>query len=522
MKKLVFISIIISVLFLCNCQSSKQIRAFGGLSSLKNDYLQIVMIDTTIYNVNNFTYNDTTITIVGKKNKNGLKTNFKGKLEFSKIAYIQTQEGNFFQSLGFVAATSAIVLSGASNLGSTSEIHPTLKIIYPKRPGGGGSCPFIYSWDGEQFQIEGEAFGTALGKALETETCIVLPQLQSSDNKFQIKLTNERPETHFFNNINIAAIEVDKDVTVYCDNKNKLQSVVVHKKINGASDFNNKDLSAQLLNEDDLYWESDLSTANSNQNFEDQIFVELRNIGEVDSISLVVSAINTDISSTVFKYLHTLLGNELANFTRAAETDEELINILKETLIRSALKIDLWDGEKWQYTDLIFPEANYVKFKKLVRLPVVNHGDKLRIRLRCLTDVWKLDAIHFDDSIPRKVKTYQAEILNFNSNTLGNIDDIKEKDDLYIKLLPGQEIELEFRKVETTQNKNIFYATNVGGYLYEWVIDESLSVGEGIENLDTSTPKIKLVKGLMKNMNTFLPIIYENWKLSKRNFALKN
>ncbi|NOX64668.1 MAG: hypothetical protein GXO85_02445 [Chlorobi bacterium] len=523
MKKLKFIMIIVSVLFFYSCQTVDQISTFNDLSELEqDDELQIITIDSTVYYADSFTYTDSTIKIIGTKNLRNEESNFIGELNFSDIAYIQAEGVSTWKTLGFIAATGVIVFNGVSYLDSRATLSPNLEIYYP-HGGGYGSCPFIYSWNGTEFQLEGEAFGIALGKALETETHIVLPNLNSSNNKYKIKLTNERPETHFFNNICITAAEVGKDVIVYSDNKNKLQPVTKLRKIYDASDLKNTNLTKQLLNEDNLYWESDLSTANSDQNFEDQLFVNLKNISaDADSISLMVSAINTDISSSVFQYLHTLLGDELANFTKAAETDKGLISILKETLNRSALKIDIWDGEKWQYNDLIYPEANFVKFNKLVRLPVVIHNGAMQIRLRCLTDVWKIDAIHFDDSPRKELTIFPVEITSFTTNSKGTLEEIKEKDDLYVKLLPGEEIELEFNSVKVSQNKKVVYTVTVGGYLYEWIIDKSLAVGEGLENLDTSTPRIELVKTLLRNMDAFLPIIYDNWKSSKQNVVLKN
>ena len=152
MKKVIFISIISSVLFLFNCQSSKQITTYSNLSMLEvGDNLQIVTVDTTIYDVKNFTFTDSSINIEGKRNKNDRGSNFKGELDFSEIAYMQTQEAKVFQTLVFATLTSAIIISGGSNSWGNEGITPTIKFQ------SGGSCPYVYSWNGDKYILEGEA-----------------------------------------------------------------------------------------------------------------------------------------------------------------------------------------------------------------------------------------------------------------------------------------------------------------------------------------------------------------------------
>ena len=349
----------ITVLTFNSCQSVNQILTLNDLTEAQKDgNIQIVSVDSTIYYVSMFSFNDSSIYVSGTKKKFDLLTDYTGKLYFKDISYIQTRNTNTIGTLAFLGLTGLIVYYGSSAIENTSGINAAVKITYPSSGSGTGSCPFIYSWNGNEYVLEGEAFGTALGKALETKTCIILPELKPSDKKLKIKITNERPETHFFNNIKLAAIETDNDVTVYSTNNNSLQSVTKHKNISKALDINKTDITSLLKVDDNLYWESDLSSANQNSDFEDKVFVDLNIIDPTDSVSLVISAVNTNISSKVFSFLQRILGDEFANFTKAAETDDEIINVLKETLIRSALKIDIWNGKDWKYVDLIYPEAN--------------------------------------------------------------------------------------------------------------------------------------------------------------------
>lgn len=504
-----------------SCYSVKEISTFNDLAETMEDGdIQIVSRDTTVYFVDNFTYSDSSINIKGIKRKSDLQNEFNGDLYFKDIAYIQTASTNSFANLAFLGINVFLISNGISILSDPSGINAIVKIVYPYSGGAGGSCPYIYSWDGNNYKMEGEAFGTALGKELETETSIVLRNLEPSNNRLKIKLTNERPETHFFNYIRLAAVETDKDETVYADNHNSLCKVKKQKKIFKALERNKTEVTDLFIEDDNHYWKSDLSTAIPGLNFEDQVIVEFTDIDQVDSLSLIVSAINSEISSVVFNYLQNFLGDEFANFTRAAETDPEIIDVLKKTLTRSALKIDIWDGTVWKYFDLVYPEANHVEFKKLVRLPVIKiNNDVMKIRLRCLSDVWEIDALSFDDAPMNKVIVQQSELLYYKSDTQNDFNSVSKKDDLYTKLLPGQSINLEYGVASIPSNKKITYALTVGGYLYEWIIDKSLIPGDGIKNLDVYTPKLILVKEMLKNIDTILPIIYNDWKENKNKLA---
>ena len=513
---------IISILILNSCFSVKEILTFKDLAEAREDgEIQIVTGDTTVYYVDNFTFSDSSINIRGIKKKSDLQNEYNGSLDFNDIAHIQSVNSNTLQNLAFLGANVLLISNGVSIISDPSTIEAVIEIVYPGGSGGGGSCPYIYSWNGSNYNLEGEAFGTALGKALETETSIVLQNLVTSNNRLKIKLTNERPETHFFNNIQLLAVETDKSVTVYSDNNNYLCSVKKHKKILKAIDRNKTEVTDLFVDDDDNYWKSDLSSATPELNFEDQVVVELENVDQVDSLSLVVSAINSEISSVVFGYLQKLLGDEFANFTRAAETDPEIIEILNKTLYRSSLKIDIWNGIAWEYADLVYPEANKVEFKKLIRLPVIkNENDIMKIRLRCLSDVWKIDALSFDDSPINKLNMHHPILLYYRSDAQNDLNYITKKDDLYTKLLPGQSIYLEYEIVKAPSNKKITYAITSGGYLYEWIIDNSLIIGEGLKNLNVSTPKIILTKEILKNIDSILPIIYSDWKNIKNNFVV--
>ena len=327
-------------------------------------------------------------------------------------------------------------------------------------------------------------------------------------------LSNERPETHFFNKVKLIACETDIISEVYVDNNNFLWPVKKQVKLLNAYDKSNADITESLIDDDNVYWQSDLTSAKIESGFEDQIVVNFPKNNNIDSVSVIISAINTTISSVVFKKLRTLLGYEFLNFIKATENDPEMIEILKETLTRSSLKVDVWNGNNWVYQDMIYPEANQIKFQKLLRLSAdINSSDFLKIRLRCMTDVWKLDAVLMDDSPATRLSTQEVTLTSAQFNNRNVIDKIKKTDNCYVTIIPGEEINLEFEEIKNSNQKKISYALLAEGYLYEWVIDKSNILESGPLVINTNTQKLKIVKTLLRNFDLFLPMIYEEWKL---------
>ena len=333
-------------------------------------------------------------------------------------------------------------------------------------------------------------------------------------SKLKIKLTNERPETHFFNNVKLIACETDINSVVYVDNNNFLWPVKKQVKPLSAVDQNDSDITELIIENDNVYWQSDLTSAEVESGFEDQIVVNFTKNKNVDSVSLIISAINTTITSVVYKKLQTLLGYEFVNFMKATENDPEMIEIVKETLSRSSLKVDVWNGNNWVYQDMIYPEANQIKFQKLLRLSTdLNSSDILKIRLRCMTDLWKLDAVFMDNSPANRLITHEVTLTSAQFNNKNVIDKIEETDNNYVTIIPGEEIILEFEEIRNSNQKKISYALLAEGYLYELVIDEFEILGSGPLVINTNTQKLKLVKSLLRNSDLFLPMIYEEWEL---------
>lgn len=510
MKTIYYLVILNFWVFIAISCTSTQVTLFDELRSMNgNGPIKILTEDSLVYTFQKFNYNDTAIFGFAKIVKQNQVIERNVSIKFKKIVNIEKYTVNGWKIVW-------VTMFSISAVKVVTSIQPDIFSIDYNY--GSGSCPYIYSYNGKDYSLEGEAFGISLGKQLESESGIILRNSKNLDEKIKLKITNERPETHFINSVRLFSYEKIKEKFVFTDNKNSIIQVSNLKKVNFDDGSNDDSLTKLISNIDNIYWESDLSSANSKSDYEDKFVINLNDVPETDSLTLIINSINTDISAIVFMYLQTALGDEYPNFVKAVDNDPEIYSALVETLERSALKIDVWDGQNWVYCNKILPEASAVNFSKAVRIPI-KYADQglVKLRLRCLSDVWKIDAVYFDDNLPSYPEMHECVLFQHKTDSHNgqNKNTILQDDNKYMTLLPDNSLELVYSVTNKNLSNELEYVVFVKGYLYEWFIDSSMIPGEILSGLNTNTPKLAFVKSILKDIDKILPVIYDEWRRTK-------
>ena len=478
--------------------------------------------DSTLYRLNEYELSDSLLTGMGISDKNGWHLPFSGQIKLSDIACIQTSEVDQFRSLlavGFIVFLARTVnedLSGNANGISMSE-----KTGYYSPPTGGGtgesSCPYVYSWNGTRYVLEAEAFGIALGKALEMNTLSVLPSLREDRSSLKIKVANERPETHYLNSVRLIAAEVEEKASVFADPDNTLWPVRRLDPPIRAFDRFGKDMLGEVAKADQSYWQADLPQALKCSDFEDVIDLAFIRPSSSEEGSLVIQAINTNLSGAVFKKLFEIMGGQSLAFMHAVENDADLIDVLRMWTRESSLKVYQHDGDSWIPVGTVHPEATATPFSRLVRLRADPcNGDTVRVRLSCLTDVWKIDAIRTDWTAVQPCQSVPVRLLSAVGPGNKDVSSALEADDgRYAVLLPPDEVNLNFQAIQVSPGKKIVYAFDARGYLHEW---ETVNNGQDAlsrDEVDHRNNRIAFLKNLLRQKSILLPQIYSEWMQMK-------
>lgn len=177
MKKMFYsatLILVISAVFLQGCFSSR-IRFAGDLKPSKNPVpIYVYSVDSLFYSLENYELVGNELYGKGTVSTADSTHPFEGKIQLNRIEYAQFDEltisSALFSSLGVCLVGSmmlAHIHSGPEELTAQAQIY-TYDPRYPGGYGGGGSCPFVYAVGADGAELQGEAIGTALGRAMET------------------------------------------------------------------------------------------------------------------------------------------------------------------------------------------------------------------------------------------------------------------------------------------------------------------------------------------------------------------
>jgi hypothetical protein len=492
------------------CTTTQEITRRSQLANPEETgAITVLAKDTTFYELRSYRLTDSLLIGSGSLERAGKRLSFSGELKLSDILYIQAHSTSFWKGLVETGVVVSFVGLAASCLEGSQGLSVTDRVGYY------GSCPFTYSWNGNQYVLEAEVFGTSLGKALEARTCSVLPSLGDDHSTLRARITNERPETHYINLAQLLAVETDSAATPIADVNNVIWPVFKAVPALAASDLSGRSILEKVRARDQLYWESDLSSISSD--FEDVIELRFSKPSSVQEGSLIVHAVNTNLSQVVFKNLFEFLGDQSLAFMQAVEHDPEMIAIMRHWIEESSLKAFVWNGESWERIGMIYPEANVAPFSRVIRFKTDKiKGDTVRIQLRSLTDVWKLDAVNVDWTPVQPLKTREAPLLSAVGPGKRDVSAALSKaDSQYVVVLPPEQIELTFRSVPPSPGKKITYALNAQGYLYEWFPEQKQEGRVALAGLIPGAGKIAYLKTLLKVKSLFLPPIYSEWRQAK-------
>ena len=509
----------LSLTALWSCLAPETVERRSELNDpSKTGPITVMTKSKSVYNLNNYLLKDTSLTGTGVLNENGIKNNFQGEIFFQDIDYIQAQRTRLGRPFLVIAAvTTFVILSNSALDGfdsfSISDHTKTETVGGPNYGGGGGSCPLVYSRSGSSEVLEGEAFATSWGKALEQTTGIMLPHARVKNGESSIRIANDRPETHYINSVAILAIESDSEAKVCFDQKSTAWPV--HHPVSpiSAMDQSGSDILTKIDSLDDSYWESTGGHSAAAKEYRDEIELLFERPMNAREGTIVIRAINTMMFNAVMKTMSGMLGNDAVHFVDAVENDPEMISLLRRWLDEGSLKISQWNGTGWEEVGSLIPEANEASFTRAVHFNLSDGNDgPVRIKLNTLHDVWKFDGVQIDWTPSAPLRKRSVPLTRaVTENGVNVMNNVSTADERYEILLPSHSVVCSFSAVTPSVGKKITYAAEIGGYLHEWFPQEEQSGSSYLEYEISGSTRLTVLKEFMNDRSLVLPVLYSRW-----------
>ena len=468
--------------------------------------IRALTLDSLLYTFDTFSQTDTALFGKGTVKMQDTILPFEGSVRFDRIVFIERREISFWKGLWVIPAMFAMASRLPATLPRSSEfeIHRIT----------GSSCPYVYSYDGAQFRLEAEAFGTSVSKAFEAQTFSVLPTLTPVGGRAMVRISNERPETHLLNSVHLYAADAEERKQVVLDVNNVLWPLPALQPPSTAHEYAGKDIRTEIKEKDGVYWKSDLTHTTASAGFRDNLELQFELPARANEATLVISAVNSDLINEVYRSMGSVLGDATLEFYHALENDVELQRTIRDWVGEASLRVDVGNGTEWRNIGAISPEASVAPFSRAIRIRNIrSNGSPLSVRLSALTDLWRIDAVSIDCSPVDPLPMHPLNLLAVNASDSADWKSaVTSSDSSYALILPPNHLDLTFDTAPVRGMRCPVYVFAAQGYLYEWFAAQPSSFAT-TESLPVSGfDRVALVKLLIQHRDVFLPPIYAAWK----------
>lgn len=265
-----------------------------------------------------------------------------------------------------------------------------------------GSCPFVYSWTGEEYALDAEPYGGAISAGLKRTDWIELSELRADDGVYRLLLANELDETDHTDELKLVAVDHAPGVKIAPDLGGRWHTFTAPLPPRRAVDQTGRDILPFVKANDRAFWLSDLVGRDpaGEGEFRDELLFEFPKPAGAMTAKLLANVWTTrwgSLSSAMFLgHYGTALPEKYAEVDRHGPMYGQFMNwVAAEEL--AALKVWVETPSGWTARAMILGGAPVVTKDKAYLFSVADiPGETLRIKLRPPVNFWMVNALAVD------------------------------------------------------------------------------------------------------------------------------
>ncbi len=287
--------------------------------------------------------------------------------------------------VGGAVAVTAVLVSGLSNLRAPED----------------DSCPFVYSFDGEQYVLDAEPYGMAITEGLKRTDWVELTNLKEVNGQYRVLLANELDETQYTDELKLVAVDHAPGAKIAPDIAGRMHTFTDPIAPTRAVDQKGRDILPFVAADDPVFWVSRLVERTPDDPvMRDELVFEFPKPAGAKRAKLLANAWTTLWASRSAKSILELYGSSLpeayADVDRHGPTYGRVLQWMANEEI-ATLKVWVETASGWKARSMIYGGAPVITKDKAYLLDIADvPGETLRIKLRPPVNCWMVNSLAVD------------------------------------------------------------------------------------------------------------------------------
>ena len=339
--------------------------------------------------------------IVGEKIVGDLGDGTSKEVEFSDIKTVKIEKYDY--TIPILYAGAAVIVAFLLIGAATAPSPPPVT-----------SCPFIYSYDGENYILDAEPYGGAYARGLQRTDWCALENLKEVGGKYSILVSNELEETQYTDELKLITVDHPKGIKVAPDPSGKIHTLRNLVAPVSAYDKKGRDLLPLVAEIDRVMWLSQEEERNEDSLREELIFEFPKPI-EAQKAKLVVNAQTTLWGSEVAKRYIELYGDDVNKYFQDINShgpaySSNIMMNLREELYGLQIRVETDKG--WETKEIIRGGNPLISENVVYNLDLGDvTGETLKIKLTPPAAFWMINflAADYTEDLPVTLTALEAE-----------------------------------------------------------------------------------------------------------------
>ncbi|MCE4564025.1 hypothetical protein INQ51_06850 [Maribellus sp. CM-23] len=259
------------------------------------------------------------------------------------------------------------------------------------------SCPFIYTWDGEQYALTGEIYSGSIQPQLERHDFLKLPVYAPENINYKLKIANEVKEIQHTNLMEMWVFDHASDLNIWVDKYGKYHTAGQLLSPVSATAFDGSDLSALIAQKDSLFFTGRIS--DQELPLTDGMILEFQKPEKAVAAKVMIRARNSFVLDYMISQFHDQFGDRYKRWNKKQQRvpEAQLRQWSADQNIPLTLSVER-NGE-WEavdYYNVIGPMA----FKEDILSFGLNgtESNPVKIKLEAGNFFWDIDYVGIDYS----------------------------------------------------------------------------------------------------------------------------